>query len=1266
MPATSRTPRSSLARVALGALASLLATAALVVVPSSPASAIQTIAWTAAPPATAQAGQSVSFAWTGTANTFLGARITGCFATFPDGNNLTNSFGGNFQTGSCQYANRQMPSPGTYAIVVGFTLSTGGTMSMTGNVSVVAPTPTVVTSGNVVTTATSEQGAPVTFSAYGSDNYYGTYGATCTPASGSIFAPGTTTVSCSATNNGGKTGTGTLTVSVDRATPTLAWTPGQVVAGRPLGSVLDATVSPANLTGSLTYTDAANNVLTPSSILTAGDGQVLTATFVPTGPSAPAFTPVSTTRTVDVVRLAQAVTFGTVPATATVDDAPFEVTASGTSGGGDVTVSRVAGSACTVADHSTGTTGAATVTVIRNGACVLEARQAQTASHTASPVVERSVTVARRTPVITWDPDTEITYGTPLADQLDAATDAAGTWTYRLDGVEVDGSTIPGAGDDRVFEVVFSPADPDRYTTAAATRAIDVHRAAQQLSVSPLADRTYGQAPFEVDVTDDGPGAVSVDVTGPCSATGRTVTPSAAGDCEVTVSKAGDADHVPASVVRTLHVAKGEPTLDWQQPEGLSYGDALGAEELDATVSAEVDDSAVAPEGELTYTLADGSPADGAVLEPGDHVIDVRWMPTGASADRWTSETRSVTVTVAPVLPAISWDPPATIVFGTPLGDDQLDATTSPEGATGTIDYYLADGVTPARGEVLGVGTGQLLVAHYEPDAAARSHYLPAWRTVIIDVAKAPQEVSFGDVPTDVTADDAPFEVTADGTQGGGAVTISAATHSSCTVVDHSAGTAGAATVTVTGSGSCVLEAGQAETPSRTASPVVQRSVTAHHRTPVITWGSAASLTYGDTLADLLDASTDARGSWTYRLDGDVVDATTVPGAGQDRQLGVAFTPADPGRHTTATASRTLTVARAPQQLVVAPIADRTSAQGPFDLVVTDQGPGAVTVTASGPCSVDGRTVTPSAAGDCELTVTKAADANHLPATVTRSVHITKASQTIAFDALTDKTYGDPDVLLQGSGGASGRAVTFTATGACTVAGTRLTLLRAGTCTVTAAQAAGGEGLDPAGSVTRTFTIARAALTVMAPSAVRRYGAAEPALVPSYRGFANGDDAQDLTTPATCASSAGVDSPAGTYAVACAGATSPNYSVTTTDGQLRVRYGLRGLTWALAADAGKGVVEKGSRTPVSLHLRDAAQAVVPRNISAEMGRECRVTMSVGDADPTCFRYDRKADRLVAVLDARGLARGSVVRVVLKVRTADGTQVLRREVDVRLR
>jgi hypothetical protein len=77
-----------------------------------------------------------------------------------------------------------------------------------------APPPTVTTSGDVTVAATSAAGAAATFTATAKDSVDGTRPVNCTPASGTVFKPGKTTVTCWAFNRRGKIGRSTLTVTV--------------------------------------------------------------------------------------------------------------------------------------------------------------------------------------------------------------------------------------------------------------------------------------------------------------------------------------------------------------------------------------------------------------------------------------------------------------------------------------------------------------------------------------------------------------------------------------------------------------------------------------------------------------------------------------------------------------------------------------------------------------------------------------------------------------------------------------------------------------------------------------------------------------------------------------------------------------------------------------------------------------------------------------------------------------------------------------------
>jgi hypothetical protein len=74
--------------------------------------------------------------------------------------------------------------------------------------------PAVTTSGDVTVAASSSAGAQATFTASAKDSVDGSRPVNCTPASGTVFKVGKTTVTCWAFNKRGKIGRSALTVTV--------------------------------------------------------------------------------------------------------------------------------------------------------------------------------------------------------------------------------------------------------------------------------------------------------------------------------------------------------------------------------------------------------------------------------------------------------------------------------------------------------------------------------------------------------------------------------------------------------------------------------------------------------------------------------------------------------------------------------------------------------------------------------------------------------------------------------------------------------------------------------------------------------------------------------------------------------------------------------------------------------------------------------------------------------------------------------------------
>src|SRR5207244_4385317 len=135
-----------------------------------------------------------------------------------------------------------------------------------------------------------------------------------------------------------------------------------------------------------------------------------------------------------------------------------------------------------------------------------------------------------------------------------------------------------------------------------------------------------------------------------------------------------------------------------------------------------------------------------------------------------------------------------------------------------------------------------------------------------------------------------------------------------------------------------------------------------------------------------------------------------------------------------------------------------------------------VNLAASGNCTVTSPapgTVHLTGAGSCTITASQPGDANYNPAvSVSRSFSMAKANQTINFNALANKTFGDADFNVSATA-SSGLSVSFNATGNCTIAGNTVHITGAGSCTITASQG-GNANYNAATNVPQTFTIAKA------------------------------------------------------------------------------------------------------------------------------------------------------------------------------------------------
>jgi len=169
--------------------------------------------------------------------------------------------------------------------------------------------------------------------------------------------------------------------------------------------------------------------------------------------------------------------------------------------------------------------------------------------------------------------------------------------------------------------------------------------------------------------------------------------------------------------------------------------------------------------------------------------------------------------------------------------------------------------------------------------------------------------------------------------------------------------------------------------------------------------------------------------------------------------------------------SQSFSIGKASQSISFGAIANKTYGAPDFTVSATTSSGLPVSFAASGNCTLSGPSVHLTAVGSCTITASQAGSVNYLPATHSQAFAITKASQTISFGLLKNKTYGADDFNV-GATASSGLPVSFGASGKCTVNGATVHLTGVGSCAITASQP-GNANYRAAANVTRNFSIAR-------------------------------------------------------------------------------------------------------------------------------------------------------------------------------------------------
>jgi|GEM_PF-1129717 len=506
----------------------------------------------------------------------------------------------------------------------------------------------------------------------------------------------------------------------------------------------------------------------------------------------------------------------------------------------------------------------------------------------------------------------------------------------------------------------------------------------------------------------------------------------------LTVTAAGNAYY--PETTRTVYVNVRHATqVTWANPPDIVYGTPLSSIQLNATASTG---------GTFTY-----SPAANTILNAGSaQALTVTFTP---AVEGFSPATRSVLINVLKATPSISWTPPASIGFGTPLSMTQLNAvliTNGPE-APPALTY------SPPAGTVLNAGSRTLTAT-----STATQNYNAVSINVTVTVTKAAPSISWSN-PAGITYGTALSAVQLNATAsvggtfvytpaigtvfnaGGGQTlsvvftpndpnydvrsaavqidvakanqTINWSTPASIVYGTPLSSVQLNATVTVGGpsvsgalsytpAAGTILHAGPQTLGVNAAATANYNAATGsvginiQKGVPDVTWAAPIAIVYGTPLsATQLNAAANVPGTFVY-----TPPAGTILNAGSLQTLQVVFTPDDAVDYNTASQSTLLTVTKG-NQTINWPTPSTIVFGTPLSSTQLN-----AAVSVSGPAPPGALTYTPPAGTQLApgqgqtLTVVAAATANYNSATASVIISVLKATPVVTWATPAPIVYG--------------------------------------------------------------------------------------------------------------------------------------------------------------------------------------------------------------------------------------------------------------------
>jgi alpha-tubulin suppressor-like RCC1 family protein len=681
-----------------------------------------------------------------------------------------------------------------------------------------------------------------------------------------------------------------------------------------------------------------------------------------------------------------------LPATKDFDPAPFALSASATSKL-PVEFALLSGP---------GTLSGGSLRVLGTGTIVLKASQPGSAAFLAAPDLQRSIVVSPAAAVIQMGSLAAKTFGDrPFAISGTSNSGMPVTFSLVSGPGNVVGNTVSilGAGTLVVRGAVSADAN---YQSGSALFTIPVAQSPQEIFFGSLAGRTLGDAPFVLNPTTSSGLPVTLSVSGPATlGEGNLLSITGAGTVVVRASRAGDANYLEAqSVERSFEVAKKPQTISLE-PLSEAAVSADGSILLSGQASSGLPITWSKLSGPATVT-------DNVLVFSGTGTVSVQASQPG---DQSYAPAPPVvqTLLLKREFQRLTFELPATKDF-----DPAPFALSASATSKLPVEFALLSGPgTLSGGSLRVLGTGTIVLKASQPGSAAFLAAPDLQRSIVVSPAAA--VIQMGSLAAK-TFGDRPFAIS--GTSNSGMpVTFSYVSGPGEVIGD---------TVSLIGAGTLVVRGSVSGNGNYLPGSVLFTIPVAKSAQEIV-FEALAGRTFGDPPFVVNPISSSGL-EVTLSVSGPATlgkgNLLSITGAG--KVVVRASCSSDVNYLAAQSVEQSFEVARKAQEISFDRISPKVFGEPALNLSAVSTSGLPVTVSyVSGPAKLTGGSLELTAGGTVVVLASQSGDANYLPAPdVERTFTVDRASQSISFGALADRTYMDGPVAL-GAKSSAGLAVDY-------------------------------------------------------------------------------------------------------------------------------------------------------------------------------------------------------------------------------------------------